>query len=188
VELQNIKVEEIESFFHSLTDEKELMRLPLKGVLSSEFVTGVRVNDKLAGIAGIVKTQPLIPSCFFVVKSEYQGKGYGGKLGSDVLKYAKSNYSYLTLYTMETGEYEPARRLYNKLGFKTFYPFFRKRLYQKLHQCWMYIYFNRKGKVICRLLPLVYPLSLYLSFQFLMRTPRQVYARLFKHDTKKVVS
>jgi len=187
MELQNIKIEEIEPFFNSLTHEKELMRLPLKGILSSEFITGVRVNDKLAGIAGIVKTQPLIPSCYFVVKSEYQGKGVGSKLGRDVLEYAKGNYSYLTLYTMETKKYEPARHLYNKLGFRTFYPFYRKRIYQKLNQCWMCLYFNRKGEVICKFLPLIYPLSPYMSLQFSMQTLRRVYKRLFKHEENRIL-
>jgi len=187
MELRNIKIDEIEPFFDSLTREKELMRLPLKGILSSDFITGVRVNDKLAGIAGIVKTQPLIPSCFFLVKDEYQGKGFGSKLGRDVLEYAKGNYNYLTLYTMETKEYEPARHLYNKLGFRTFYPFYRKRIYQKLNQCWMCLYFNGKGKVICTFLPIIYPLSPYMSLLLSMRTPRQVYKRLFKRDKKKVL-
>lgn len=181
MKLQNVNIKEIEHFFHSLADEKNLMRLPLTGILSAEFITGVRVDDKLAGIAGVVKTQPNVPSCFFVVKSEYQGKGFGYKLGRDVLEYTKMNYNYLTLYTMETEEYNPARRLYDKLGFKTFYPFYRKRLYQKLSQRWMCVHFNWRGKVICDFLPIIYPLSSYMSLKYIVHTPRRIYRMLFKH-------
>ena len=148
MELHNIELSEIAPFFDSIGQDKELVMMDAKSAMASRFVTGIRSNNELVGLAGIRMRYGLIPSLFIVVKVEYRRTGLGSKLLEKCLPFAQENYGYLTLATRDTKEYEPALRLYKKYGFQIF----RK----SGHHIRMCVFFNKKGKIASKFLPYVY--------------------------------
>lgn len=147
--MRNIKFEELESFYNSLGVKERLWGLSSKPLLGADFVTGARgIDNELAGVGGITKSFGLIPSLFIVVEAESQGKGLGNQIMTNILDFARQNFSYLTLDVGDSEDYAAARYLYCKYGFKSFYEEHNRR--------WMCILFNRKGEIICKFLPLIY--------------------------------
>ncbi len=172
MDLQDIELREIRPFFDSLGREKELVMMTADSAMKSKFAAGVRVNGELAGIVGIRMTYGFIPELFIVVKGEYQGMHLGNELMGKELHFAQRDYSYLTLSTHQTEEYTAAMRLYQKVGFKVFRC--------KGNHLWMYIPFNKKGKIIGRFLPFIYPVLPYLSYLRSGDIFRLGYRRLFR--------
>jgi GNAT superfamily N-acetyltransferase len=149
LELENITCEEIEPFFNSLgKEEKELLGIPLDYVLSADFICGVRLNNVLAGITGYIKSYRLIPSSFDVVASQFQGKGLGNELHQKRLEFARKHYSFAVSSIGKPEEHQASLHLYHKYGLKDFY--------RRADSIWLCISFNQRGKVICKLLPLIY--------------------------------
>jgi len=172
LELQDIALEEITPFFDSLGREKELAMINAESVMSSSFITGTKAGGDLTGITGIRITYKFIPDLFIVVKEKYQGMKFGDELMEKNLRFAEENYDFLTLSTYRKEEYQAPLHLYNKHGFKD--------LYRKGNHVWMYIPFNRKGRIICRLLPFILPVLPYLSSLFSGQIFLQVFNRLFR--------
>lgn len=179
MELQDVTLEEIAPFFDSLEREKELVMMNVESVMASSFVAGARAGDDLAGITGIRISYGFLPALFIVVKSKYQGMNLGNQLMEKNLDFARRHYSYLTLSTEKNDEYNAALHLYQKHGFK--------HLYHRGNRYWMYIFFNGKGEMICRLLPFVLPVLPYLSSLFSGQILVQVYKRLFRRKIKRLM-
>jgi len=177
--LLDVELGEIPAFFDSLGREKELVMMNTESVIASSFVAGIRTKNELAGLTGIRITYHFIPDLFIVVKEKFQGEGLANKLMEKNLHFAKENYNFLTLSTYLRKEYEPALHLYGKYGFK----YLRKRG----EHYWMYVSFNRKGKVFCKLLPLAFPVLPYLSYLFSGGIFRSGYKKLFRRKINKML-
>src|SRR4030042_3034953 len=148
MELQDVELREISPFFNSLGREKDLVMMTVDSVMACNFVAGVRSNNELAGLTGIRLQYGFIPSLFIVVKEKHQGTGVGDKLLKKNISYARKKYNFLTLATWEKREYKAALHLYRRHGFKLFY-----KRGPHLRMC---IFFNRKGEIARKLLPLIY--------------------------------
>lgn len=177
MELQDIKLEEIAPFFDSLGHEKELVMMNAAAAMTSRFIAGARAGDDLAGITGIRISYGFLPALFIVVKSKYQGMNLGNQLMEKNLDFARRHYSYLTLSTEKNDEYNAALHLYQKHGFK--------HLYRRGNRYWMYISFNGKGEMICRLLPLVFPVLPYLYAMLTGQIFVAAYRRLRRRSVKQ---
>ena len=151
MELQGIARDEIAPFFTALGHEKELVMITLDSLMSCDFIAGIRSHGELAGLTGIRLQYGFIPSVFIVVKDKYQGMGLGNKLVEKNVSFARKQYDLLTLATWDRKEYEAAIHLYNKHGFRIFN--------KRGGQMRMCICFNRKGRFIQSLLPLIYSVS-----------------------------
>lgn len=148
MELQDVELSEIPSFFNSLGREKDLVMMSTESVMACDFVAGIRSQGKLAGLTGIRTQYGFIPNLFIVVEGKYQDKGLANRLLEKNISYARTRYNLLTLATWERKEYEAAFHLYKKHGFRLFYkrgPHIR-----------MYICFNRKGAITLRFLRYFY--------------------------------
>jgi GNAT superfamily N-acetyltransferase len=148
MELQDVELREIPSFFNSLGREKDLVRMNLESVMACNFIAGIRNKGELAGLTGIRIQFGFIPNLFIVVKEKYHGMGLANKLLEKNISHARKKYNFLTLTTWERKEYEAALHLYKKHGFKLFY-----RKGARLRMC---ISFNRKGDIARKFLPLIY--------------------------------
>ena len=151
MKLENVTLEEVRSFLNSLTVEEKYFPCLRDAVMSAEFITGVRINNELAGIGGITLSCRFFPLPFWVVKSEFQKKGIGYQLSENIIDFARNRYSFLLLHVMK--ENIPAVKLYQKTGFRT--------CYEAGDRYRMYLPLNRKGSIMCRFLPLIY--MVYLS-------------------------
>jgi len=151
MELEGICFEEIKPFCDSLTIEKENFN-PLRYALNAEFVVGVRMDGNLAGLGGIVQSYNYFHSCFWVVKSEFQGREVGYEISQRIIDFAqRRKYNFLILSTLK--KLTPAINLYIKSGFRI--------CYEKGDSYWMCLALNKKGSFICKFLPLI--IRLYLS-------------------------
>lgn len=177
MELQDIELDEISPFFESLGRETELVMMNADAVKTSCFIAGIRKNQGLVGITGIRKNYGFIPDLFIVVKHQYQGYHFGEKLMEINLRFATTNYSFLILSTYMRQEYEAAIHLYKKHGFKD--------LFCQGDHCWMYISFNIKGKLICRILPYILPILPFLSYLVTGKLFKIVYGKILKKKKKK---
>lgn len=148
MELQDVDIQEIEPFFRSLGAEKDLVQMSVEDVLNVEFLAGARVDNNLAGIGGIMRRFLSTPELFIVVKFQYQKRGLGNEIMQKLISFAKRRYCFLTLTTHRSKEYAPAVSLYRQNNFKCFnYPGDRY---------FMCLPFTLKGKILCRLLSLIY--------------------------------
>jgi GNAT superfamily N-acetyltransferase len=168
MDLQDVELSEILSFFNSLGREKDLVMMNPEKVMACDFVAGIRNKSELAGLTGIRTQYGFIPNLFIVVKGKYQDKGLANRLLEKDIAYARQKYNFLTLATWERKEYEGALHLYKKHGFKLFYkrgPHIR-----------MYISFNTKGDITRRFLRYFYiVLSAFRSLRsVLVATPHKV--------------
>lgn len=177
MELQDIELQEIRPFFASLGREKELAMMTAESAMKSKFIAGVRVNGELAGIVGIRTIYGFIPDLFIVIKEKYQAKHLGNELMAKNLNFAQRNYSYLTLSTYQTEEYAAARHLYRKFGFR--------HLRQQGTHCWMYLPFNWRGEILCKLLPFIFPILPYLHALLTGHIFIAAYRRLFWRRVKQ---
>lgn len=148
MELYDVELSEIVPFFDSIGRDKDLVMIDAESVMTCKFVAGIRINNELAGLTGIRMRYRFIPNLFIVVKAKYQGMGLGSKLLEKDMSFAHKKYSFLTLATRDTKEYEAALHLYKKHGFKIFH--------KDGHHIRMYIHFNKKGEIASRLAALVY--------------------------------
>lgn len=148
MELQGLELHEIPPFFNTLDREKDLVKMNPEKVMACDFVAGVKSRGELAGLTGIRIQYGFIPNLFIVINKKNQGGGLGNKLLEKNISYAKQHYNFLTLTTWDKEEYAPALNLYRKYRFNLFY-----RNGQRLR---MYIVFNKKGEIICKVLPLIY--------------------------------
>ena len=174
--LQDAESWEIIPFFDSLGNEKELVMMTAEAALAGDFIAGVRVDKKLAGITGIRRLWKFVPNLYIVVNAKYQGMHLGNTLMGENLSFARRNYHFLTLSTYKREEYKPALSLYDKYGFKYL-------CWHRDHY-WMYIAFDKKGALVCKALPFLIPvfhyLSILLSF-FSWTFIKKGYQKLFSH-------
>ncbi len=147
--LNNLEIRELKGFFDSLEDEKKLAMFDFALVQRAEFVAFEREGKEIAGIIGIWKAYRIFPTLFIIVKERYQGKGIGNKLMKKEIEFASKTYSFLILSTFDNGKYDAAIHLYRKFGFRLFL--------KKNTKIWMCISLNSTGKIICELLPTIYP-------------------------------
>lgn len=147
--LNNLEIQGIKDFLDSLGEEKKLAMFDFARVQQAEFFAFEREGKEIAGIIGIWKAYRIFPSLFMVVKERYQGKGIGNRLIKKEIKFASKTYNFLTLSTFDNGKYDAAIHLYRKFGFQLFL--------RKKTKIWMCISFNSRGKIICNLLPTIYP-------------------------------
>lgn len=151
MKLENIATEEIKPFFDSLTVEEKFFEQPLDIVLNAEFVTGVRSNNRLAGIGGITISYRIFPLCFYIVKSEFQGKGLGYEISQKIINFAIDRYSFLLLVVNKVNT--PALKLYHKSGFRI--------IHEHDDSYWMILSLNKRGEIISKFLPAI--IRVYLS-------------------------
>ena len=150
MKLENIALEEIRPFVDSLTVEEKYFEQPLDILLNAEFVTGVRLADNLAGIGGITISYRIFPLCFYIVRSEFQGKGIGYEISRKIIRFAKTRYSFLLLVTHKANI--SALKLYHKSGFRI--------VYKRGDSYWMFLPLNKRGGIIGKLLPLIIGIDL----------------------------
>jgi len=148
--LQNVALEEIKPFIDSLTVWK-YFKQPLDIVLNAEFITGVRIDNRLAGIGGITISYRIFPLCFYIVKSEFQRKGVGYEIAQEIISFARNKHSFLALTVSK--ENTAALKLYHKTGFRI--------AYKQGNSYWMFFPLNKRGEIIGRFLPLI--IRVYLS-------------------------
>jgi len=144
MKLENLSLEDLVSFFLSLSQERRYFTLSLREILNSDFVIGCWCNENLAGIGGILKTYNLIPTLFVVVESQFQGRGLGNELVQSIIRLAKESYDFLCLTVMK--ENHRALSLFRKNGFEI--------CYNGGKEYWMGLRFNRRGEFLRRLLSL----------------------------------
>ena len=109
---------EIMKFYYSLTQEQDSFTLSLEQILdSSQIVLLYNQDNNVVGVAGL-RAMFLHSKYFMVVHKDYQGKGYGKKIISQILH----NFSKraLLLLSVERSNIN-ARRLYNTVDFKIIY-------------------------------------------------------------------
>jgi GNAT superfamily N-acetyltransferase len=147
--LDNLEIQGIKDFLDSLGEEKKLAMFDFALVQRAEFVAFEREGKDIAGIIGIWKAYRIFPTLFIIVKERYQGKGIGNRLIKKEIEFASKTYNFLTLSTFDNGKYDVAIYLYRKFGFQLFL--------KKKAKIWMCISFNSRGKIICKLLPTIYP-------------------------------
>lgn len=146
---QNVELKEIEPFINSLGADKWLWGEPPKPILGAEFIIGIKTTDEeLAGIGGVTKTYGIVPTLFIVVGPQFRGSGLGTEIMANILDFARQSCTFLILSVLEDEDHISARHLYRKNGFNPFY--------SEGNRCLMCISFNRRGEIICKLLPLVY--------------------------------
>lgn len=151
MKLENIAAEEIKPFFDSLTVEEKFFEQPLDIVLNAEFVTGVRSNSRLAGMGGITISYRIFPLCFYIVKSEFQGNGFGYEISQKIINFAIKRYSFLLLVVNKVNT--PALKLYHKSGFRI--------IYGHDDSYWMFLPLGKRGEIINKFLPSI--IGIYLS-------------------------
>jgi GNAT superfamily N-acetyltransferase len=150
MQLDNLAFEEIGPFCNSLTVEKKYVTQPHEMALRAEFVTGVRINGELAGIGGLSRYYLLFPVSFYIVKAEFQRKGVGSQLMKNIIAYAAGmGYNYI-LSTINT-ENTPAVIMHLRGGYKT--------LYESGNEYRMGLPLNRKGRIVCKFLPLIFSIG-----------------------------
>jgi len=153
---QDVDGSEIHAFYNSLTAElKYFDRNPLKPPGKLVFITGVRVDDKLVGVAGLKRYYCFLHSVFYMVKTEFQGEGFGKQLANGLIAYAKERgYSFLLISVHR--ENTPSLALWQKVGARiTCEAGGRYRLGY---------YLDWKGRVMCRA---VVPVLLHIHFSAL---------------------
>lgn len=151
---QNIDLEEIEAFFNYLPPRARPWGLPAKPILGADFITGIRTTDKeLAGIGGVIKSYGLVPTLFIWLKPEFVAKGLSNEIMTNIIGFARKNYNFLILSVEEDNR--AARHLYHKYDFKPFY--------KEPRICWMCSPFSKRGKLICKFLPLIYFVFRYIN-------------------------
>lgn len=157
IELKNLTYKEIQPFFNSLSDERDLSESLYVGMLPvAKFVTVARTDKELAGIGGIIEwPNPIlrrfiaIPIFFISVKSQFRRKGVGKAILQKIITFTKERYSCLTLTTDKSEEYSPAVNLYLKNGFK----FYSSRIGIQYYMC---LPFCKRGEIVCRFSSLLY--------------------------------
>ncbi len=145
VKLKDVEFQELDSFYNALTTEKKYFKqnpLELPGTL--EFVTGVRIDNELAGIGGVKRFFYFFHFLsFLIVKAKFQGRGLSKQIVSNTIAYAKGRgYSFLLL-TVDR-ENTPALTLYLKTGAKVVYE--ADNVYRMGYR------FNWRGKAICKVI------------------------------------
>jgi len=145
MKFENVKPNEIREFCNSLSVEKKYFD-PFEMATKSEFIVGVRCNDKLAGIGGLIKSYGFVPVLWIVVKQQFQRRGIGTEILQRIIAYAMKNYSFLILSTRK--EIKAAFNLYLKNGFRI--------SYAEDDTYWMHRSFNKRGENICKLLSHIY--------------------------------
>lgn len=177
MDLNDIKLKEIEPFFDSLGEEIELLQMTAKEVLVADFVTGVRYEEELAGIAGYRLWCGFVPNSFDVVASRFQGKGFGNQLEKQRLAYAKIHYSYIISIISDPENHQSSLYLGLKYGMKKFR--------EKRDTVYLCISFNTRGRIICWLLPFAYPLIPYLYEVVTGRVFRAAWRKFFHRSNKQ---
>lgn len=157
IQLKNLTYEEIQPFFNSLSDERDLSEWSYVGMLPrAKFVTVARIDKQLVGIGGITETRgPIlmrfttVPVLFISVKPYFRRRGVGNKMLQNVITFTKERYRCLTLTTYKSEEYNPAVNLYLKNGFRIY----SSRVGDQYYMC---LPFCRRGEIACRFLSLFY--------------------------------
>lgn len=157
IELKNLTYEEIQPFFNSLSDERDLSEWSYVGMLPrAKFVTVARIDKQLVGIGGFTETRgPIlirfitIPVLFISVKPYFRIRGVGNEILQNIITFTKERYRCLTLTTYKSEEYRPAVNLYLKNGFKIY----SSRVGNQYYMCFP---FGKRGETVCRLLSLFY--------------------------------
>lgn len=145
MKLQNIDdFQELHSFYNALTTEKKYFDqnpLELPGTL--EFVTGVRINNKLVGIGGLKRYFYFFHFSFRIIKMEFQGKGLSRRIVNSLISYAKGRgYSFFLITVNKNNTASLASWL--KMGAKILYC--ADNLYR------MGYYLNWRGNVMCKVI------------------------------------
>jgi ribosomal protein S18 acetylase RimI-like enzyme len=143
--LKEITREELESFWNRLSAEKEYLSNPLVSNLT--FVVGIKQDNQIVGIGGLKRHFGLFQFMFFVVKTEFQAKGFGSAIVSEIFKYARGK-SYPLILASTYRENTASLKLLNKLGFKTLY---KSYLYYRLG-----IPLNTFGEVLVKIIPVLF--------------------------------
>lgn len=148
--LQNLDLDEIGPFYESLTSEKQYIENPLEFPL--EFVVGVRVDGELVGIGGLKRHFRLAHFIFFVVKAEFQRRGFASEIMDEILRYARHKRYSLVLSTSNK-ENPGSVAIFHKCNFR------------KLHEkgnLWRWgLCFDRKGRVMLKFMPIAFEIRSY---------------------------
>ena len=163
IKLKSLTYGEIQPFFNSLSDERELLESFDVGMLSvAKFVTVARTDKEFAGIGGIMEWPNVIlrrfiaiPILFISVKPCFQRRGVGNAILQEIITYTKESYSCLTLSTDKLVKDSPAVKLFLKNGFKIY----SSRIGSQYYMC---LPFCKRGKIVCRFSSLLYILYILL--------------------------
>ena len=144
MKLQNINLEELDSFYNALTTEKKYFdQTPLKPPGTLEFLTGVRIDNELVGIGGLARYFYFWHFTFWIVKVEFQRKGLSKQIANNLITYAKGrDYSFLLISVNKENTSSLASWL--KMGAETLY--YADNVYR------MGCYLNWRGKVVCKVI------------------------------------
>ncbi len=138
---RDVDVAEINTFYNSLTDElKYVDQNPLKPPGKLEFVTGHRVDGKLVGIAGLNRYYYSFHFAFYMVRTEFQGKGLGKQLVNALIAYAREEGHSFLLISIHR-ENTPSLALCQRVGAKL--------MCEAGGRYRLGYYLNWRGRVIC---------------------------------------
>jgi ribosomal protein S18 acetylase RimI-like enzyme len=156
IELSNITIEELELFWNQLTAEKKYLGNPLTSNLT--FAVGIRQNDEIVGIGGLKRYFGTFHFSFGIVKTEFQGKGFGSAIYDETFKYARSKSYPVILNSTNIGNIASLKASH-KQGFKI--------LHQSDSYCRMGAPLNTFGKIVIVILPILF--SCYFLAQKILR-------------------
>ncbi|MFO8009303.1 MAG: hypothetical protein R6U89_00670 [Dehalococcoidia bacterium] len=146
--MENIQYAEINPFYQSLTSEKQWVDHPLTPPGSLEFITGVKVDGHIAGIAGFHRRFKLFHLAFMIVRSEYQARGLSIVLHRRQVAYAKKiglGYFLGSASPENTGAFN----IWLRFGYRIVYR-------QNRRSCRLIYVLDWRGRVIRWLLPPVF--------------------------------
>ena len=145
--LHNLDFEEVEVFLNSLTGvERKYISNILESPITVDFITGVRIDNKLVGIAGFVRYFRFFHFSFHIVKSEFQGRGISKQLTTGLVSYAKEKGD--SFFLASTHWDKSSLAIWLKQGYKIVYE--GGDLYYRL-----VFPLNWRGEVVCKLLPII---------------------------------
>lgn len=153
---QDVDVAEVHAFYDSLTDEVELFdQSPLKPPGKLEFITGLRVDGKLVGVAGLKRYYHFFRFTFRVVRTHFQGRGLGKQLANILIAHAREKrYSFLLISVRR--ENTPSLASWQRVG--------AKMMCEAGGRYRLGYHLDWKGRVICMA---VMPVLLHLYFSAL---------------------
>ena len=142
--LQNLDLDEIGPFYESLISEKEHLDNAFEGTL--EFVTGIRVDNRLVAIGGLRRRFRVFRFAFRVIRTEFQRRGLSKQLKSDIDIYARER-GYSFYMSSVKKENTRALDIFPKQGARI--------VYKGGTQYVLGWPLNRKGECILALMPMI---------------------------------
>jgi ribosomal protein S18 acetylase RimI-like enzyme len=140
--LENITMEELELFCSQLSSEKDFLTNPLSR--QHQFFVGVRQNGEVVAIGGLKRYFGIFHFSFFVVRAEFQRKGFGSAVKKELFKYARKKH-YPAIFAAIRRENTASLQTNYRLGYKAVY---------KSNSYYILAYpLNRFGKSLVKVMP-----------------------------------